>query len=291
VNGAMVLQDKMFVDASLENILGTYKPKVEGSLLLEEIYGGEDLEFFILFGSATAILGNMGQSSYGAATNFMRSLIRRRREQNLVGSIIHPAEVRGVGYISRMGTDLSKLMMRLVGSHIVSEKDLHETFAEAILSGSPLSGRDPEVISGFNKHDPEESPDIIWYSNPETWPLVNYRLHSTSSQSTSTTMPIKVQLESATTVSDAAEIVLIALTAKIVQKLHLTEDIAVTSDSRLTELGADSLVAVDLRTWFIKELGIEIPILQIQSGASIGDLANTATAKLSESLIPNVKKD
>ncbi|KAM3064984.1 hypothetical protein ACMFMF_011455 [Clarireedia jacksonii] len=291
VNGAMVLQDQMFVDASLESILGTYEPKVQGSRLLEEIYGAKDLDFFILFGSATAILGNMGQSSYGAATNYMRSLIRRRRERNLVGSIIHPAEVRGVGYISRIGSELSRLMTRLVGSHIVSERDLHETFAEAILAGNPASGRNPEVICGFNQHDPEEHPDIIWYSNPETWPLVNHRLHSTSPQSASTLMPIKKQLESATRMIEVAEVVLAALSAKIIQKLHLSENISVTPDTRLAELGGDSLVAVDLRTWFIRELEVEIPVLQIQSGTSIGDLANSAASKLSDSLIPNVERD
>ncbi|KAK8912872.1 Highly reducing polyketide synthase aurA [Metarhizium anisopliae] len=287
VNGAMVLQDQMFSDSPLQSILGTFKPKVQGSRLLEEIYGGDGLDFFILFGSATAILGNMGQSSYAAATNFMRSLIRRRREKNLVGSIIHPAEVCGVGYISRMGSDLSRLMNKLVGRHIVSERDLHETFAEAILAGDPASGRDPEVMSGFTQHDPEETPDLIWYSNPQTWPLVNYRLHSTSSQSTNTLMPIKQQLASATNVTEAEEVVLAALKAKIIQKLHLSEDISVTPDTRLAELGADSLVAVDLRTWFIRELEVEIPILHIQSGASIGDLAATATSKLPSGFIPN----
>ncbi|KID61511.1 Highly reducing polyketide synthase aurA [Metarhizium brunneum] len=291
VNGAMVLQDQMFSDSPLQSILGTFKPKVQGSRLLEEIYGGDGLDFFILFGSATAILGNMGQSSYAAATNFMRSLIRRRREKNLVGSIIHPAEVCGVGYISRMGSDLSRLMNKLVGRHIVSERDLHETFAEAILAGDPASGRDPEVMSGFTQHDPEETPDLIWYSNPQTWPLVNYRLHSTSSQSTNTLMPIKQQLASATNVAEAEEVVLAALKAKIIQKLHLSEDISVTPDTRLAELGADSLVAVDLRTWFIRELEVEIPILHIQSGASIGDLAATATSKLPSGFIPNVGKD
>ncbi|KAJ5446582.1 hypothetical protein N7445_001403 [Penicillium cf. griseofulvum] len=277
-------------DVELENVLSTYKPKIVGSRLLEEIYGHEDLDFFILFGSATSVLGNIGQSSYGAATNYMRSLIRRRREQNLVGSIIHPAEVRGVGYISRMGSELSRRMAGHVGAHIVSEKDLHETMAEGILAGIPRMGRNPEVISGFTPHDPEEKPDIIWYSNPLTWPLVDYRLRSSSSQSDTTAMPIKKQLEAVHGMDEAAEVVLAALSAKITQKLHLSDSVAVTADSRLTELGADSLVAVDLRTWFLRELEVEIPVLQIQSGASIGDLANCASLKLPASLIPKVQK-
>lgn len=286
----MVLKDSMFSDIELDNVLSTYKPKIVGSRLLEEIYGHEDLDFFILFGSATSVLGNIGQSSYGAATNYMRSLIRRRREENLVGSIIHPAEVRGVGYISRMGSELSRRMAGHVGAHIVSEKDLHETFAEGILAGNPRLGRNPEVISGFTPHDPEQQPDIIWYSNPLTWPLVDYRLRSSSSQYDTAAMPIKKQLEAVDGIDEATEVVLAALSAKIIQKLHLSDSVAVSGDSRLTELGADSLVAVDLRTWFLRELEVEIPVLQIQSGASIGDLAKSASLKLPPSLIPKVQK-
>nr|UOK93122.1 AstA [Aspergillus stellatus] len=295
VNGAMVLRDQMFSEISLENILDTYKPKVDGSRLLEEIYGqgaDQDLDFFICFGSATAILGNVGQSSYGAATNYMRSLIQRRRERGLVGSIIHPAEVRGVGYISRRGSELMRRMADLVGTHIVSEKDLHETFAEAILAGNPALGRNPEVISGLTQHDPESEPDIIWYTNPQTWPLANYHLRSHSThggEAGGAQVPVQKQLEATENMDEAAEIVLSAFIAKIIQKLHLSENVSVTADSRLTELGADSLVAVDLRTWFLKELQVEIPVLQIQSGASIGELAGSVTAKLPGSLIPNVK--
>ncbi|KAI9369038.1 hypothetical protein BJX61DRAFT_549897 [Aspergillus egyptiacus] len=290
INGAMVLKDSMFSDIELDNVLSTYEPKIVGSRLLEEIYGHEDLDFFILFGSATSVLGNIGQSSYGAATNYMRSLIRRRREENLVGSIIHPAEVRGVGYISRMGSELSRRMAAHVGAHIVSEKDLHETLAEGILAGNPRLGRNPEVISGFTPHDPEEQPDIIWYSNPLTWPLVDYRLRSSSSQYDTKAMPIKKQLEAVDSMDEAAEVVLAALSAKIIQKLHLSDSVAVGADSRLTELGADSLVAVDLRTWFLRELEVEIPVLQIQSGVSIGDLAKSVSVKLPASLIPKVQK-
>ncbi|KAL4960977.1 polyketide synthase [Aspergillus stella-maris] len=295
VNGAMVLLDQMFRDVSLENILETYRPKMDGSRLLEEIYGQEadqDLDFFICFGSASSILGNVGQSSYGAATNYMSSLIQHRRERGLVGSIIHPAEVRGVGYISRMGSELSRRITDLVGTHIVSEKDLHETFAEAILAGNPALHRNPEVVSGITQHDPEIDPDIIWYTDPKTWPLVNYRLRSHTAQGSETgagQVPVQKQLEATEGLNEAADIVLCALIAKIIQKLHLSENISVTADSRLTELGADSLVAVDLRTWFLKELQVEVPVLQIQSGASIGELASSVTEKLPGSLIPNVK--
>lgn len=57
------------------------------------------------------------------------------------------------------------------------------------------------------------------------------------------------------------------------------------------ELGVDSLVAVDLRSWFLKELGVDIPVLKIFNAASIRDLLDFAASLLPESLIPHVKDD
>lgn len=54
------------------------------------------------------------------------------------------------------------------------------------------------------------------------------------------------------------------------------------------ELGVDSLVAVDLRSWFLKELGVDMPVLKIFNAASIRELLATAAEVLPESLIPNV---
>lgn len=54
------------------------------------------------------------------------------------------------------------------------------------------------------------------------------------------------------------------------------------------ELGVDSLVAVDLRSWFLKELGVDMPVLKIFNAASIRELLATAAEVVPESLIPNL---
>lgn len=55
------------------------------------------------------------------------------------------------------------------------------------------------------------------------------------------------------------------------------------------ELGIDSLVAVDIRSWFLKELGVDLPVLKIFNAASIQDLLDFAATLLPESLIPKAK--
>ena len=55
----------------------------------------------------------------------------------------------------------------------------------------------------------------------------------------------------------------------------------------LVELGIDSLVAVEVRSWFLKELRTDIPVLKILRGGSVADLCQQVMERLPESLLPN----
>ena len=62
-------------------------------------------------------------------------------------------------------------------------------------------------------------------------------------------------------------------------------------DSGPDDLGVDSLVAVDIRAWFLKELEVEMPVLKILGGATLADLISFAVEKLPEHLKPNVSTE
>ena len=49
-------------------------------------------------------------------------------------------------------------------------------------------------------------------------------------------------------------------------------------------MGVDSLVAVEVRAWFLKELAVELPVIKILSGASIMDLVELVLQKLPQEL-------
>lgn len=61
-------------------------------------------------------------------------------------------------------------------------------------------------------------------------------------------------------------------------------------DMNPDELGVDSLVAVDLRSWFLKELAVDMPMLKIFGAASIIELLESALSMIPAHLTPNVKK-
>ncbi|EAQ90441.1 hypothetical protein CHGG_02376 [Chaetomium globosum CBS 148.51] len=54
----------------------------------------------------------------------------------------------------------------------------------------------------------------------------------------------------------------------------------------LVELGIDSIMAVDLRTWFLKELDVDVPVLKILSpGETVKSLAEEAMAKIPAEIV------
>ncbi|KAL4935944.1 hypothetical protein BDV06DRAFT_228348 [Aspergillus oleicola] len=289
-NGALVLADCEFVQTTVDIMQQNFAPKIQGSLVLDELSGPNvDLEFFILFGSMTGIIGNWSQSAYSAATGFQAGLIHRRRARGLVGSIIHPGVISGVGYIARKGSSLAQHVRAATGSFLLSERDVEKLFAEAILAGSPQSGRNPELITGTPPINPAEHPDIVWYQNPITWDFVHYCEQSNQKQAGGNHYSsIRVELESALSMQEVSAIVTAGLTAKVRSKFNLSSDTPLAPFTQLQDLGMDSLVAVDLRTWFAKELAVEIPLLQILSGGSIRELTSEALCKLPPTLIPHV---
>ena len=53
-------------------------------------------------------------------------------------------------------------------------------------------------------------------------------------------------------------------------------------------LGVDSLVAVEIRSWMLSQLDVDIPVLKILSDATIQELVDLAVQNLPEALAPNL---
>ncbi|KAF8860715.1 hypothetical protein BDZ45DRAFT_800653 [Acephala macrosclerotiorum] len=282
-NAAMVLGDTLLSNMTFSGMQSILKPKVDGSRFLDELFPSNDLDFFILFGSSVDVMGNSGQSAYCAANMFMNSLVSSRRKRGLAGSLIGLGEVKGVGYAARMNRKLNDI----IGATLpLSEKEVHHMFAEGVLSGKPDSGRNPAMYAGMDSKDPKKDPDILWYPHPKFWHYIESGNGGASVDASGAVVSLKTRLAEAAKMEDVLGVVTDGFTNKLKHKLQMSSGAAVSPDTVLQELGIDSLVAVDLRAWFVTELGVDMPILKILGGSTITDLVTDAVGRLSPTLLP-----
>jgi acyl carrier protein len=61
--------------------------------------------------------------------------------------------------------------------------------------------------------------------------------------------------------------------------------------SRGSELGLDSLIAVDISTWFLKRLQVKVPVLKILGNITMASLVQYAVENVPVELVPGLVVD
>ncbi|KAI0145542.1 hypothetical protein GGR57DRAFT_295646 [Xylariaceae sp. FL1272] len=293
--GAMVLRDSPIRDMTLDQLVQVTRPKMEGSLHINSLFQENTLDFFIVFSSATAITGNLGQANYMGANAFLSSLTRQRRRRGLAASIINIGAVFGVGYITRQGEDtnlFSKAAMR-PGAHIpTSEHDFHHMFAEAVMCGRPGTTGSTELVTGIRRVSLDENYLPAWIEWPMMAHFVKQPERAASSQGRGgAEIPLRTKLSEAQTLEEVHEMIQVAFTSKFCELFEVNpaelaqQNLA---EVHFDELGIDSLLAVEIRAWFVKAVDVNIAVLRILNGASIEDVVKFAAdevfARLSKSV-------
>lgn len=292
-NAAMVLSDKLFIDMDVDQLNNTLAAKVYGTEHLDSVFGDMPLDFFVLLSSVATVIGNIGQANYHAANLFMTSLVAQRRARGLTGSVVHVGYISDVGYVTRQDRDRQlDQHFRNVRLMPLSETDVHHAFAEAIRGGKPgsVSGS-PDIIMGLEIFTeplaPEKQP--LWLANPRFSHFVPPTMLQTQQQhrGTGNDDNVRKQVEEAESEEDAVSAVLKAFCSKLESILQLTAG-SVNIQRAIIDLGIDSLVAVEIRTWFLKELGAEVAVVKILGGDTVIQVCTWATKKV---MAINMKKE
>ncbi|KAI2635278.1 hypothetical protein GGS21DRAFT_489941 [Xylaria nigripes] len=270
VHGAMVIHDSVFPQLDLEDLEAVTAPKVQGSLYLDEIFSHDSLDFLIFLSSTVYVCGHAGQSAYAMANSFMAALASNRRQRGLAASVLNLGAIRGNGYISReMSVNLQEALIR-AGFSFVDEHTFHEMVAEGILSGRPERLDGYEITTGLNLEDGHGVKS--WEANPIFSHLVTKsrrKLPILKQQVSAVSMA--TQLEQATSNEQRLEIAINSFLSKLLSMLQVDGDKALLSLSS-DAIGIDSITAVDIQSWFRRELKAEISILEITNARSMRDL-------------------
>ncbi|MGW4080892.1 beta-ketoacyl reductase, partial [Streptomyces asiaticus] len=230
-------------------------PKVDAARNLHELTAGMELSAFVLFSSAAGTLGGPGQGSYAAGNAYLDALAAQRRADGLPATSIAWGAWTGSGMA--VDGELEEQMRRggmapmnpeLAISALQRAMDLDETFllvADAAWErlGAELGGDRPAPLlaelTGTQR------------SNASPVPSDPAATESAAAELRASLEP----LPSAKRQRNLRKLVRQHVAAVLV---HATPD-AIENDRSFTELGFDSLTAVQLRNRLGAITGLELP--------------------------------
>lgn len=289
------------------------EPKVRGAQLLHERFSDPNsshpLDFFVMFSSIVAVMGNPGQANYSAANAYLQALAQQRLSRGLAGSTIDIGAVYGVGFVTRAELEEDFNAIRFMFDS-VEEHELHTLFAEAVVSGrqqlaefskkregkvTALDMAEVELVTGIPDLDPALKDRITFFTEPRAGNLTLPEQRGASADGGNGSGggakgSVKEQLQQATSLSQVRQIVIDNLSAKLSVTLQIAEGESLHPDVPLIDQGVDSLGAVTVGSWFSKQLMLDLPLLKVLSGASVADLADEAAERLPPSAIPLVPR-
>ncbi len=143
LHAAMVLDDGLLSNLDRERFQRVLAPKVKGADNLNSLTRGMALDYFVLFSSATTLVGNPGQANYVAANAYMEGLARRRRQNGLTALAIGWGPIIDVGVLAQ-SERLRSRFHKLTGVKGMRASEALDLMAQALAQRSPA---DPPVMT------------------------------------------------------------------------------------------------------------------------------------------------
>lgn len=279
VQGAMKLEDSIFENMTYDSWLAAVKPKVAGSWNLHT-HLPSDLDHFVMLSSATGVLGNRGQANYAAGNTYQDSLAHHRRSRGLPASTIDVGAILSVGYVAEnssrvainKGTSVELEQIREDELHIILEYAMRYNHTSQAGSASAqvvtgLTTRDTYVKKGMPTPTFMATP-LFAHLNAESV----YSAASSGSQAAGNQVDFAALLATAKTLPAAADMVIDAVVGRLSDLLSVsTDDIEL--EKSFSANGIDSLVAIELRTFLVRDIKADVPMLDIMSTQSIRTLS------------------
>ncbi|TXH18570.1 MAG: SDR family NAD(P)-dependent oxidoreductase [Mycobacterium sp.] len=270
VHAAGVLDDGAVAHLDQRRLRDVMAPKVDGAWNLHSLTRDVDLDFFVLFSSAAAVLGSPGQAHYAAANSFLDALAWHRRAEGRSALSIDWGPWAEVGLVNRPE------QVRHLTRHGIEPMSVPDGVAALaqLLQGDATQAAVLDVDwARWRSGLPEGASTLLA-------DLVAAHNDSTSVDERESEAALGDEVRRAAP-EQRRQLLESYLRDQAASKLGLApERLAV--DSPLNNLGADSLIAMELRTQIERDLGVAVPVVELLDGPTIATLAGRLDARLTD---------
>jgi acyl carrier protein len=222
-------------------------PKVAGAWNLHSLTLQDELDLFLMLGSVTWMLGPPGQAAYAGANAFLAALAEQRRASGLPALAVDLGAVSGVG-------------------HVAGRPAVDQRLGDAGLRTVTPATAWGEVDEALRRGDARLTlADVDW----DSW---------SRGPGAGAPDPVPPSANGGPAAAEAGAGSGDRVAAIVARVLEAP---AGRLDRRrpLTDLGLDSLMAVEVTTAIERELGVAVSLADVLEGLSIGALADVVAAR------------
>ena len=274
IHSAGVLDDGVLQQQSWERFVRVMAPKVEGTWNLHTFTREKSLDFFVLFSSATSVLGSAGQANHAAANAFLDALAYYRQALGLPGLSINWGAVAEVGAAAQRQAD-ERAKKKGIGA-IAPQKFL--TALELLMSTpSAQVGVMPIDWSQFkNQFTMGMFPSLVSELLQEEQ---EQELIDSGKLSSEKTTALPSQLNKVNP-SERNQLLVAYLQTQVAKVLGNNISHRPQPDRALNELGLDSLMGVELKNKIKTDIGINVPMQKFAGRVTITQLVGVIVEQL-----------
>jgi acyl carrier protein len=265
----------LFENMTFDDFGTVSKCKVEGAWNLHHSLAQSPLDFFITLSSVAGVVGNRGQAAYSAANVFLDGFVEYRRSRGLPGTSIDLAAVTDVGYLADSDPSRQEEVVKNIGGATINESEVLALLALAISGNSKIPGQS-QFITGLEATD---GLDSFWLHDSK-FTVIRDAVQSLvgNSPEDAKDLPLRVAVQLAVSKDEAVHICYAALCTKLAAVLGISSEDMDTS-TRVSSLGLDSLVAIEIRNWIAREADANVQVLELLSSESLFKLAELILGK------------
>ena len=257
VHAASAIEDRLAEDVDLAAIGRVLRPKLEGAEALDVMTRDDPIELFLLFSSATTLLGAPGQGIYVAANMALEALARRRRAEGRPALAVAWGPIEDTGYLAER-PEIRAALARRLG-------------AKPIPAAQALAGLPAMIASGLPAVGLAEA---NWTEARRFLPILATPLFSEIRARAGSLVTDEALADRLTELDPEAALVLLrtVVAEEAARILRLPAD-GIDPLRPLSQMGMDSLMAVELRLALESRLCIDLPLMSLAEGTSVASIA------------------
>jgi len=234
-------------------------PKVRGGWLLHRLLQNDPLDFFILFSSAGSVLGQPGQGNYAAANSFLDALAHHRQAQGKPALSINWGAWAGEGFADSVGGKRLAARLAHLGISSIAPKQALDMLGRLLGQSTTQVVAVPVNWKQYREFFPDGG------NSPLLSELV--REEAKISRPTGRTSERRDALLAAEP-AERRPLLQSYLSEQVARVLGLSPS-KLDLQQPLSNLGLDSLMAVELKNRIAVDLKVNVPVVKFLQGFSV----------------------